>query len=238
MFTRIQRNFESTPLYSIEVFVGDRSGSMRSMGESPQVGTHEFITERHKNACDKNINGDFICVTFDSEATQVFNKPLKNITKKDIHLAVVEMTPRNTTRLVDTIYETIEKMIKMVEKFKKKLSREVLTLDPNIKLVIAILTDGDDNVSERTDKDLNKLINIFKEDYGGVVLFLAANQDSIKTGEKFGISKGECITFSSNVEGSKNVFKSANMAVSRAYSSNFSNGDYFTKQERNASLVP
>ena len=104
------------------------------------------------------------------------------------------------------------------------------------------MTDGQDNCSELSSKELAQQITKFKSVYGGVVLFLAANQDSIATGETFGISKGECITFSSNREGSRNVFESVKNAIQRSYTEISSSGskiqtDYFSKDEREKSFA-
>lgn len=223
------------PMYSIEAFVGDRSGSMHTMGDAPAEGARKFLMDRRKFAQENDVNGHFICTTFDSYATVVFNKPIKNISDSDIELAVKEMAPRDLTRLIDTVYETIESMIKRIHDFKKSLSPEALALNPEIKAICAILTDGEDNESERTNKQLNDIIKKFKKEYNGVVLFLAANQDSIKTGSKFGLTEGECINFSSTSQGSCNVMKSVTNAVDRFYTSDctdYRNVDHFTQDER------
>ena len=162
-------------------------------------------------------------------ATIPYSGFIENITEKDIEKCCETMKPRNTTRLFDTVLEAIKSQ-------KERIQSQKCTA------VLSLFTDGEDNVSENTFKEMSKAIKEHR-DRGVNCQFLAANQDSIKTGKTFGLSKGECITFSSTANGSSNVMKSVSNAVGRFYTQDNSNEpecerEHFTECERNASCEP
>ena len=216
--------------YIIEEFIGDRSGSMKSMSSSSLKVTEEFLKGRRKLARESTTKHyNLSCTTFDDKMTLVFEKSGKRVTNKDIEDAVNEMTPRGSTRLIDTIYNRVEEVIKKIQKIKSKWSKEEMKLQPVISACISVLTDGVDNVSFKTARELNHLINIFESVHGGTAMFLAANQDAIVNGTYFGFKPGKCITFAANNEGCAAAIRSASAAMTRTCSGKSGNFNYLER---------
>ena len=207
--SRVKRTTNNRPPwfsdYVFEEFVGDRSGSMQSMRKEALDGTREFLTERRDLARTRGNTARLACTSFDATATTVFSKTAANVTDKEIEIAVKEMEPRGTTRLVDTVYERIKDMIFRVVSTRQKWTKEVRALNPKITLCIGVLTDGVDNESERPPTHLNQIIRKFENEYGGVAMFLAANQDAVENGGNMGFNQGHCIDFSADGEGISNA---------------------------------
>ena len=212
--------------YVNAVFLGDRSGSMSTMGSAPQDGAAEFLNQ-HKLLSDKNPDSEIIVtlVTFDDRAEYVYSGPAKNITAGTIARARHAMFPRNTTRLIDTAIEEIHKQQKMINNAEKKyhdtskttktISREAKKLVPTTASSFTLLTDGDDNRSESVPKDLNDAISTHSE-MGTVCLFAAANQDAVRVGSLYGFH-GDCsLQIGTDVDEARAAFKSCTAAAMRS----------------------
>ena len=238
--SRVKRTTNNRPPwfsdYVFEEFVGDRSGSMQSMRKEALDGTREFLTERRDLARTRGNTARLACTSFDATATTVFSKTAANVTNKEIEIAVKEMEPRGTTRLVDTVYERIKDMIFRVVSTRQKWTKEVRALNPKITLCIGVLTDGVDNESERPPTHLNQIIRKFENEYGGVAMFLAANQDAVENGGNMGFNQGHCIDFSADGEGISNALKSASAAMTRTSSGGSRSDTQFTDMERTQSI--
>jgi len=105
--------------------------------------------------------------------------------------------PRGRTALLDAIGKTIEEL---------KTDRDV---------VFVIITDGEENASREYKREaIMKMIETTTEE-GWNFLFLAANQDAIKTGGSIGIKGGNSITYASTDSGVDNVFTSFSNNVSQ-----------------------
>jgi len=223
--------------YVFEGYVGDRSGSMRSMGYAPQSSTRKFIEDKRAKAwLNTGTNSYLTCVTFDDKAEVVFSKDTNKITDNDIYRAITSMKPRGLTRFTDTAYETLSDLINRAKKKKAEFRYETRRLQPSITISVAFMTDGDDNKSIRDPSDLAALIQELDDsDFKGMVMFMAANMNSSTIGKQYGIHPENCIDFSSNSDGIENVLRSASNAMTRV-SSGMSSG--FSQLERTASQAP
>jgi hypothetical protein len=106
--------------------------------------------------------------------------------------------PRGGTALLDAIGKTIEEL---------KTDRDV---------VFVIITDGEENQSRTYKKEaINKMIESLTEEEGWKFLFLAANQDAIRTGGGLGIKASNSITYSADYDGATNVFASVSSNMSK-----------------------
>jgi hypothetical protein len=109
--------------------------------------------------------------------------------------------PRGSTALLDAIGKTIEEL---------KTDRDV---------VFVIITDGEENSSKTYKrKAINTMIENLQKEEDWKFLFLAANQDAIKSGSSLGIKADNSITYAATADGAYNIFStvSSNMASYRS----------------------
>jgi len=173
------------------VVVLDRSGSMRQIGEATVSGFNKFLDEQ------KNAEGKaFISlIQFDDRYETVY----KSIPVNEANELILgeNFCPRGLTALLDAIGKTIEEL---------KTDRDV---------VFVIITDGEENSSKTYKREaIMKMIET-QTNEGWNFLFLAANQDAIKTGGSIGIKGGNSITYVSNDSSVENVFSSFSSNVSQ-----------------------
>lgn len=196
------------------VMVLDRSGSMDSIGKATVDGINSFIKEQ------KAAEGEaFMTLTqFDDQYEVTYKeRPINEV--KDLILGET-FVPRATTALYDAIGRTIN---------------ELNTEDD---VVFVIVTDGMENASrEFTQSVIFEKIEQKKKE-GWNFLFLAANQDAMKTGAGFGISGKNAMSYNanstsvnatfSNISGKMSSYRSAKFSVAAdlaADSLNFTESD-------------
>jgi len=172
----------------------DRSGSMFTIKSATIEGFNSFINKQQKGDFDVNLT----FVQFDNEYEKVYEQ--KEI-KKVKYLNHETYIPRGTTALLDAIGITInstKQRINATEKSKKPAN-----------VIITIITDGYENASvEYSREAIYKMIHKREKKDNWNFIFLAANQDAIKEGGRFGIHSERALTFKNNREGVENAFKS------------------------------
>ena len=194
---RITRNSASAsiaPFHTDIVCIADRSGSMYTMEGSVGPQIINIINEQKESSIVNNSSIHFSLVSFDDQKTTCIDSaPIGEIpSPSDVDLENW-LSPRGTTRLVDTIMEEIDNQNIRVQEYKAGLVQSVRALDPEIKRMVMIITDGIDNRSDHTEEELNcKVTEATKNKC--VFIFLAANQDAIQTGERFGIDSATSMT--------------------------------------------
>lgn len=230
--------------YINAVFVGDRSGSMGAMGSVPQEGAADFL-RKHKELADKNPHSEIIVtvVTFDDYSTIAYHGQAKSIKDSDIEKVKNAMIPRNTTRLIDTAIEEIEKQAHALHlarqrwndtRARSKIPREVRSLKPSMASSFTLLTDGEDNQSVFMPRDLNLAIKEHQEKFETVCLFAAANQDAMSSGARYGFNRDRSLQIGSDMDEARAAFDSCNAAAVR--SATGLDADY-TQVEREASCT-
>tara|TARA_B100001093_G_scaffold510995_1_gene577971 strand:+ start:2868 stop:3785 length:918 start_codon:yes stop_codon:yes gene_type:complete len=232
----VSQENQPVPQWFFAAFTGDRSGSMSSMESAPANGLYEWVAEMKESAIKNNQNGFISVSTFDDISKLVFdNVNVKTVqfTKDD---ARVEMEPRGCTCLFDTAIEDIDRLMERVETFKNSLPKEIKQLNPKISTTWACCTDGLDNAStEYTREDFrNKVIEARKK--GVKCFFIAANQDAITTGNAYGFSDRNSLSFSANRHNASSAFRSVSLNMSRATTG--SSDVEFTQDMREASIDP
>jgi Mg-chelatase subunit ChlD len=172
------------------VCILDRSGSMETIIDDSIGGFNAFLKEQ------KNLPGKakLSVVLFDDQYEKLYDR----IKIKDAEELTSETyVPRGMTALYDAIGKTITSM-------KVKDSKPV---------VIAILTDGEENASkEYTIEQINKLIKE-KRDLGWEFVFLAANQDAFAVGGKMGIDAGSTFSYVADGAGTRKVYDNMTNSV-------------------------
>jgi hypothetical protein len=183
-------------------FILDRSGSMGSMTQAAIAGYNEFLTAQQATVDDDGqpIPATFTLVLFDHEYLPIHSR-ISIQGAEPLSLETYE--PRGSTALLDAIGRTIDFI-------GCELAATPESERPT-KVIIAILTDGEENSSRRfTMADINQRITQQTASYQWEFLFLGANQDAIATAARLGIGAHHAATFAVN----EADFKASNDAFS------------------------
>ena len=163
----------------IKVLCIDRSGSMQSFGDEVIGGVDSYFKVINKN----HSNVRYSIIAFDDIIeTPCYNELLTDQSK----LNSVWFEPRGCTALRDGILESIQCAESMLSKNNAK----------DVGIEIIIFTDGIENASEKiSHHELTSKIKKYKLK-GWTFTFLAANQDAVSTGSRFGFDAGRSMTSS------------------------------------------
>lgn len=168
-------------------FILDRSGSMQSMVAAAINGFNHFLIEQQTTPGDANLT----LILFDDQY-QVLHaaKPIREVPKLDGNTFV----PRGSTALLDAIGRTIDELGFNLTHISEQ--------DRPGKVIVAILTDGEENSSVRfTNHDIFERIRHQESTYSWEFLFLGANQDAIATAGRLGISANNSATYTADTTG-------------------------------------
>ena len=172
------------------LLIVDRSGSMQSMNGGHIEATSAFIKKQQKNAKELGVRCEFTLCAFDDKVemknwTDILNCEL--VGGDGVLNDMLE--PRGTTRLIDTVIEQIDQQKKEYAIWMN--GRTQLEIDEGARgeRILAVITDGQDNMSLKSSRDMNIAIKKLRDD-GVSCMFLAANQDAITQGAIFGFGAG------------------------------------------------
>ena len=198
--------------------VVDRSGSMASMRSELVEGLNVFMEEQRKVGPAK-----VTVIEFDNVVDSVLDSvDLAQVPKfGDEHFQ-----PRGMTALLDGIGSMIETMESRVPSGK---------LEGSAAPVIVILTDGQENASQKFSRE--KIFDTIsqKKALGWKITFMGANQDAIAVGQSFGVDRGSCVTYDATPEKQRAVWEATSAKVSRErYTSHSSS---YSAQERLDSMT-
>ena len=186
------------PLASFTGFTGDRSGSMSSMGGKQKEMTHKMIQQVQEDAKKSGVPTFFDFVTFDDTAEVHLNNVELNHAKLPSPEKIGNcMDPRGCTRYIDTALERLAAQNHAVTKYRDSLPRRVRALNPVIAQSYSFLTDGQDNSSNWTAKELFSAMRLYRKK-GGKGIFLAANMDAVSVGGQFGFAPETSLTISAH----------------------------------------
>lgn len=177
----------------------DSSGSMELIKDDITGTFREFIKKQ------KELPGDctFSFYNFDCKVLKLVDFEDLKKNEKDF---MADYMPGGCTALYDGIGTAISEIGKKLHNMPESNRPE--------KVLIAIITDGKENASqEYNHKQVTEMIKEQKEKYNWEFLFLAANQDALKTGVTFGMSAKNCMTFSANTSGVENFTRSLSTYV-------------------------
>lgn len=176
----------------------DRSFSMITLGKGVEASIIEFIETQKKNSVSENTY--IHIVSFDDvKETVVENSLLKDLDISKIDYEKID--PRGATRLIDTVMEEIK-------------NQENRVLGKDATCILAVVTDGDDNMSEKySSMDLKERIKTCEKNSKFTAFFLASNQDAITSGDAIGFDKKRCITYGHTPENIQNTMRSLSAQV-------------------------
>ncbi len=186
------------------VFVGDRSGSMETLGDAPWQGARDWANNQAEEATKNGREANITLVAFDDIAERVLDsvpttnwKPLKDEQVQSW------FSPRGCTRLYDTVIEELD--------FLQKKRRE---RGAGCEAIFGVFTDGEDNISEADNADMNGAVRRARTE-GISCFFLGANQDAIASGVKYGFDSAQCLTTGSDPVSSASAYESLSSVFSR-----------------------
>ena len=206
MSTKTSQQASASP-FIFAGFTGDRSGSMQGIYNESAQGLYEWSTELIEGAIQNNQKGRMFITCFDNKAEKRLDNVEFRKTKLTLDNCKEWMKPRGSTRLYDTAIEDLENIVQKAEEFKQNLPRNVRILNPEISIVWACCTDGFDNSSMNTSEDLKNKV-LWAREKGVKCFFLAANQDAVTTGESYGFSPDQSLTYTASAENAPHAFRS------------------------------
>jgi Mg-chelatase subunit ChlD len=182
------------------VLVLDRSGSMSSTKSDAEGGLREFIQKQRVLPGECNLT----FYRFDDTIERVFEaKPLKDVEERELKL-----DPRGSTALLDA-------MARAIDEVGTRLSRHA-DYDRPEHVYVVIVTDGQENASLHTTKDVFAKVTTQRDQFKWEFLFIGANQDSIAAAAKIGISAQYSMNYSASKVGTQNTYNALNNTISRA----------------------
>lgn len=155
------------------ILIVDRSGSMNAILADAQGGVNAFIKDQRD--CGEAF---FTLVEFDDQYEAVHNQiELSMLTEEYV------LKPRGMTALLDAVGKTCGGY----------------TPKGNGKVIVAIVTDGEENAShEWTRPDLFDMITKKREDDKWEFLFLASGQDAIQEGSSMGFATMDNVNYNAH----------------------------------------
>ncbi len=180
-------------------FILDRSGSMQPLMESAISGFNDLLRDQTKAPDEAR----FTLVLFDDQ----YEVPMHAIPIAEaVELDTSTYVPRGSTALLDAVGRTIDELGSRLAAMSKK--------DRPGKVIVAILTDGLENASQKyTWQDISTKISHQRDTYQWEFLFLGANQDAIATAAEMSIESASAMTYVHDSHGTK----SSQRALSRKF---------------------
>lgn len=185
------------------IFIMDRSGSMASIKSEAEGGFNSFVEDQAAEPGEATLT----LINFDDKIETVhYELDIKHVPKYKLH-------PRGMTALYDAIGVTVTEFL--------------ATDDPDVKTIVQILTDGEENSSKKfTQQSVKALLEKVQAENGWDVLFVGANIDSKQYAQGLGISGAHAADFSYDSNGAKAAMKSMSLGASslRGFSKTYADG--------------
>lgn len=172
------------------VCILDRSGSMSSIRSDAIGGFNAFLKDQ------KSVPGaaKLTLVLFDHEYIVLHDA----VKLEDVpELSASDFVPRGSTAMFDAIGRTIDAICGRLDKSDTK---------PD-KVIVAILTDGEENASREYSSDrVAKMIKHQQDKYAWEFVFLAANQDAFRAGAALNIKSCNTANFVASSAGTADAY--------------------------------
>ena len=190
----------------------DRSGSMQSIRSDAEGGLRALIADQRTQSGRATLR----LAQFDHDYELVHpSQPLDQVPDP-------VLSPRGRTALLDAWGQA------MVE-----FGEELATLPEDQRpahVVFVVVTDGLENASEEWTRDrVLKMVKEQTDQWGWTFLFVAANQDAVEEGAKYGVPGAQSVTYTPDAAGTRAAYVSTSDAVTRTRSGE---GAGFTKADR------
>jgi uncharacterized protein with von Willebrand factor type A (vWA) domain len=178
------------------IAIVDKSGSMESIRDDSIGGFNAFIEAQRSAGGEARVS----LLLFNDKISSVFTGlPIGAVPR----LARETYVPSGGTALNDAIIDTI--------------SKNALRIAGNgwaDKVIVCILTDGQENSSKRSTIEARQTIGLATE-FQWEFVFLAANQDAFVTGAQYGFNKADTFNFAANAAGTADAYATMSGSVLR-----------------------
>ena len=173
--------------YTEIAFVLDRSGSMNCCQQDAIAGFNQFLADQQETEGLAKLT----LVLFDDE----YLVPVSSIPVQEVvPLTDDTYQPRGCTALLDAVGQTIDDLGNRLAALTEK--------DRPGQVIVAILTDGLENASQRfTWKEIAGKIKHQTDTYKWIFLFLGANQDAIATAANLSIAANNAANYVADAAG-------------------------------------
>ncbi|MFA6292346.1 MAG: vWA domain-containing protein [Victivallales bacterium] len=198
----------------------DRTGSMESIKDDTIGGFNTFLKEQQKLPGKATMT----LVQFDSQDPYEVIHSFKAV-KEIPDLNASTYVPRASTPLLDAIGRGINDLEKRLDDMKKK--------ERPAKVVLVIITDGQENASCEFNKAQIEKMMKKKENDDWQFVFLSADLGSIGDATVYGFKADRVMSFDKNKKGSKHVWASVSMRLSE-YRAGESESLMFSPADRDA----
>jgi len=188
------------------VIVMDKSGSMASSREDVIGGFNTYISDLKK---DDTIDAKLTFVMFDNGVHKLYSgKEIKQVDE----LCQRTYNPNGGTALNDAVMEAIEDIETRTKNSKAKNKPQVLLI---------VFTDGDENSSQKYNKQQVSDKRKEKEAEGWAFIFMGADMDAWAAGRSYGMSKGNTVSLGKQAIGTAAQYLSNRTAkAARLHSAN------------------
>ena len=185
-------------------FILDRSGSMESIQTGTLEGVNAFITQQKEESEEYPVLFSLTFFNTDVEV-RTASLPMKEVELLDEKTYL----PRGGTALLDAIGITIDGL-------GKRLAETPENERPD-KVIVAIMTDGEENSSrifnwtEISDK-IKHQTDVYKWEF----LFMGANQDAIATASKMNIHHDSSVTYFQQDGSARTTLRAMSTSIQRS----------------------
>jgi hypothetical protein len=236
--SRRQSGLGTKPTAHFICVVGDRSGSMQTMGTALPEQIGALIADLRKTANKENVPTFLTIITFDDKL-EVYvedlelhgDAPLPSA--EDISHAV---RPRGMTRFYDAIIMGLDKLVEKKKNYISGLSKEIQDLGTNVLISLPFLTDGMDNSSTSTAADFKVKYEALGDEINAYGLF--ANIDASIAGQELGMSKATTVQMSADYAGASQCLRAVSNSLQRATTVGTSDTSSFADDVSSAAATP
>jgi uncharacterized protein YegL len=197
----------------------DRSGSMGTTRDDAMHGFNALVADQ------KTADGMawLSLVQFDDKYQVDYTEtPMADVPS----LTPATYQPRGSTALLDAIGRTIEAI-------DHRLAARSMPDRPD-KIIVVIITDGQENASQRfTGPAISEKIAHQRDDGKWEFIFIGSNQDAIMSAEKMSIPMMDAMSYSSSGRGTRAALDAASMSLSARRSGK---AGAFTDVQRSAAM--
>ena len=203
------------------VCILDRSGSMASIINDSIGGFNSFLKEQKELPDESTLTVALFDDQYDILYDNIDIKKAEELTNKT-------WIPRGMTALYDAIGKTINQV---------KTTHTKLGSEKPAKVLVCIVTDGEENASKEYNLDAIKKLIKSCEDDDWNFLYLAANQDAFSVGKSFGVSAGNTFTYTASAAGTGVLFSTVNTTASNYRGMSTTSADFKTRSKNLKSLI-
>jgi uncharacterized protein YegL len=200
------------------IMIVDRSGSMEPLRADAIGGFNAFLDDQKKQPGAANLTLVLFNHGYD---VVVDGRPIQEVQS----LTEKNYVPSGNTALLDAIGRTINQVGKRLA--------DMQEADRPGKVILVILTDGQENASQEFNKDqIASMVKHQQEVYKWQVVFLSSDMNAIQDAQNLGVNQQTCGAYAAGSVGTRRAYATMSKSVSN-YRSTGSVGDVDSASDKN-----